>query len=458
MSLKISKFNDYKIFKNARIGFEFEFYSKVGYYKLLELLNTVFDPIQIKAATKYHSNISINSHLFKIEPDNSGGDDMIELVTYYLPYYDAKIILNRMLLFLQKYCYTTDKCAIQINVSFTDNDISRINVLKMILNIDEDYIQNLFPLRKGNIYANSIKKIIPYKQFDYVKAGIDTIKNNLILPDTKYYGVNFSKLVNNYLEFRYMGGKDYQYKVNEIIELTDYFIMLNHKCLNAKLDDNDILLLEDYLYKHITTFKKFAILDHFLNAFPNISFYVDKINDYDLLSAYWGKLSERIYDMLTHLNIHNECILNYDTTFGRLELVHAECDIIFELNNVDLISCKVKGGFFDKCGIIDCDLHDTHLYKCNILNSKVTNSKILDTNVNRDTEIYNSFYNGGIFNAKMYSGIYRRGKLGPDAQISKETKKVKGKKGGFFKGDKKSSGRLQDIEGKDFIPTPKNIK
>ena len=85
MQLKISKFNDYKIFKNARIGFEFEFYSKVGYYKLLELLNTVFDPIQIKAATKYHSNISINSHLFKIEPDNSGGDDMIELVTYYLP-------------------------------------------------------------------------------------------------------------------------------------------------------------------------------------------------------------------------------------------------------------------------------------------------------------------------------------------------------------------------------------
>ena len=68
--------------------------------------------------------------------------------------------------------WTTDKCAFQINISLNRNKtiktkMSHLNILKYVLNFDEEFVYNFFPNRRDNIYAQSIKYMLPYNKFIY---------------------------------------------------------------------------------------------------------------------------------------------------------------------------------------------------------------------------------------------------------------------------------------------------
>ena len=70
----------------------------------------------------------------------------------------------------------------------SDKNLNDLNILKLILNIDEDEIYNVYPSRNNNVYAKSVKKIVPYKQYDFNNIHIGVIKNAIKLPEDKYYG------------------------------------------------------------------------------------------------------------------------------------------------------------------------------------------------------------------------------------------------------------------------------
>jgi hypothetical protein len=76
-------------------------------------------------------------------------------------------------------------------------DLNNVNILKLILNINEDEIYKYYPSRKNNVYAKSVKKIIPYKEYDFSNIPISIVKNNMKLPNDKYYGINFLNIVKN---------------------------------------------------------------------------------------------------------------------------------------------------------------------------------------------------------------------------------------------------------------------
>jgi len=104
--------------KDSIIGFEFEFYMKdLSYYKTLELLNNELNPIKVWGFRQYHSGFKVDDKNFKIEPDLSGGSNMVELITGPLNYYDAKYFLIKILKIIQKYGYTNDKSSIHFNIS-----------------------------------------------------------------------------------------------------------------------------------------------------------------------------------------------------------------------------------------------------------------------------------------------------------------------------------------------------
>ena len=118
--------------KNARIGFEFEFYMKdLSYYKTMELLNQELTPVKVWGFRQYHSDFTPDEKNFKIEPDLSGGSNMVELVTGPLSYYDAKYYLIKIVKFIQTYGYTNEKSSIHFNLSFNDNEknLNDLNIL-----------------------------------------------------------------------------------------------------------------------------------------------------------------------------------------------------------------------------------------------------------------------------------------------------------------------------------------
>ena len=415
--------------KNAKVGMEFEFYMKdISYYKTLELLNKVLNPVKVWGFRQYHSNFTPDENNFKIEPDLSGGSNMVELVTGPLNFYDSKYYLIKIIKFIQNWGYTNDKCSIHFNISFDDEemDLNDLNILKLILNIDEEEIYRAFPARKGNVYAKSVKNIIPYKEYDFFNIPISTIKNNIRIPNDKYYGVNFLNILENKenqrLEFRYIGGKDYEKNIGQVIYFMERFIINSYDCIDTGFDNTDISKLEEYLEDNIKKYKNLSNYDNFIVEFPGIQIQIDQVSNYDIISSFYDKVFSKIFNLIDTTEDLKECIINYVTRTQTLEVVDATIKTSSTIKGIEFINCDVEG-IFDDCFFLNTDVRNSQITKSGIQNSDVTNSKVLNCNVDGST-LENCYFQEGYLNGEMRGGIYRSGKLGPYAQMDSEVKIV----------------------------------
>lgn len=422
--------HEYSKLSKSIIGFEFEFFMKtLSFYKTLEILNKELDPIKVHGFRQYHSDFRVDSKNFKIEPDLSGGSNMVELITGPLTYNDAKYYLIKILKFIQDWGYTNDKCSVHFNLSFddTDKNLNDLNILKLVLNTDEDEIYRYYPSRKDNIYAKSVKKIIPYKEFDFFNIPIDAVKNMVRLPSDKYYGINFTNITNpkesQRIEYRYIGGKDYEKNIGNIVYFMDRFILDAYNSVDVPFNQSDSRKLEDYLDKNISKLKSFSKYENFLVEYPNITIQVDQNSMFELVNSYFIRFYKRIWDFLDSCEEVGECIINYVTKTQTLEVVDANLKFIGTVKDVELISCKIDGGILENCQIYSCEIKNSHISKSKIDNSDIWGSKVITSRV-EVTRLENCYFEGGVLNSDMVGGVWRSGELGPFASISPETKIV----------------------------------
>lgn len=414
--------------KYAKVGFEFEFYLKdLSFYKTLEILNQELNPVKVWGFRQYHSDFTPDEKNFKIEPDLSGGSNMVELVTGPMSYFDAKYYLIKIVKFIQNYGYTNEKSSIHFNISFNgEKNLNDLNVLKLILNMDEDEIYRFFPSRKNNVYAKTIKKIIPFKEYDFFNIPISVVKNNLRLPSDKYYGINFlhinSDKESQRLEFRYIGGKDYEKNIGQLIYFMDRFIITLYDCIDVDFNSEDAKKLEEYLEKSISTFKNFSKYDNFIVDFPRVQIQIDQNSNYDVISAYYGKIFNKIFNLIDSVENINECMLNYVTKTQTLEVVDAVIKTTSTVRSLDLINCKVEG-IFEDCFFVGSEIDNSQLTKCKLKFSDALNSKVLNSRV-EESQLDNCYFMEGYLNGDMIGGVFRSGKLGPNATIGSDVKVV----------------------------------
>ena len=450
--------NNYKELSKMKVGFEFEFYTKeFSYYKLLEMMNIHLNPVKVHGFRKYHSDFTPDENNFKIEPDLSGGSSMVELVTGPMDFFTSKYYLLKILKFIQEYGYTTEKSSLHINISFnsdkTDMNLSQLNILKHILSTDEDEIYKIFPSRRNNIYAKTIKKLIPFKEYDFSNVSIGTIKNNIKIPQDKYYGINFSNIngsdSSRRLEYRYIGGKDYEKRTGDILDLMCTFCMDIINNTASDFENEDIEKLTNFLDDKITNFKNFIKYDNFLVEFPNIHLQIDQQDQYDVVSSYYPKIYKKIYELIESTEDLSGCLINYFTTQDRMEIIDAEFKSVLNLSNYDFINCSIIDGIFDKCNFINTDVRNAEMSRSKISGANLVKCKLINSNVETSSLDDCSFING-YMNSTMNGGIFRSGKIGPYGTLSSSTKIVnqennffgvkdtdelddKDKKGGFKK-------------------------
>lgn len=423
--------NNSNILKQSRVGFEFEFYMKdLSYYKTLEIINQYLSPVKVWGFRQYHSEFKPDNKNFKIEPDLSGGANMVELVTGPMEYFEAKFYLVKIIKFIQEYGYTNEKSSIHFNVSFldsSDKNLNDLNVLKLILNVDEDEIYRMYPSRKNNVYAKTIKKIVPYKEYDFNNIPIDIIKNALRLPNDKYYGINFLHInepkESQRLEFRYIGGKNYENNLGQILYFLDRFIIDTYNAINVGFNNNDISALEEYLDKNISTFKTFSKYDNFIVEFPSISIQVDQNGLYDVVNAYYDRIFSKLFILIDSTDSLKDCIINYVTTTQRIEVIDATIKSTMNIKDFDFINCIVSDGIFEDCQFINSEIKNCQLVKSKVHGCDITSSKVLNCKV-ESSQLKDCFFMNGYLNADMEGGVLRSGKLGPYANVSSDTKIV----------------------------------
>ena len=444
--------NNYDVLIKSTIGLEFEFFMKdLSFYKTLEILNQYLSPVKVHGFRQYHSDFDPTPSEWKIEPDLSGGQNMVELVTGPMPYPEAKFYLIKVLKFINEYGYTTEKSSIHFNLSFKDEDLNNLNILKLILNTNEDEIYRFFPSRKGNIYAKTVKKMIPFKEYDFFNIPITVVKNNMRLPDDKYFGINFLHINNNKetqrLEYRYIGGKDYEKNVGGITYFLDKFILDTNAAIDQTFTSSDCDMLEVFLDQNISYFKNFSKYDTFIVEYPTVHLQVDMSSTYEIVNSYYPKIYEKIYDLIESCPELKDCILNFNTSLQKLEIVDGRIKATQNLSDLEFINCVIIEGIFDKCDFNGCEISNSQLSKSKIENSEVRNSKVLSCRVEGST-LFDCYFMNGTLNGDMIGGIWRSGEVGPYASISSETKIVSDKDNFFNTSFEEDGGKGMFDKGK----------
>tara|TARA_R110000772_G_scaffold20466_2_gene56681 strand:+ start:9824 stop:11194 length:1371 start_codon:yes stop_codon:yes gene_type:complete len=444
--------NNYKVLSKAILGFEFECYFNSSFYKILELLNNELDPVNVHGFRTYHSDFVPDANNFKLERDLSGGENMAEIVTGPLDYYSAKYYLVKILKFIDKHGYTNNNCSLHINLSFDGEDLNDLNILKQILTIDEDEIYSKFPSRKNNIYAKSVQNIIPFKDYDFGNISIGNVKNILRIPKSKYYGVNFLNVnepKGQRVEFRYIGGENYQKQVGDILELADKMIITTHNNIKSGFDNNDIDKLMDFLDDKINNFKNLSTYDSFLVEYPNVQLQIDMDPRYEIISAHYPKLYNTIYTFLQSVENLGECIINYYVSSNKMEIVNGNFTAVLDLNGYDFINCEIYGGIFTNSNMFNCKVINSEIQRSRLGKSDIKSAKLISTNAD-ECELEDCFFQAGLLNSHMEGGIFRSGKIGPYATFSDETTIVGKEKENFFQTKYDEDEELEDEKVKKF--------
>jgi hypothetical protein len=440
--MKPKNYSKEDVLNGVLLGIEFEFYSKLDNKEVARSLSKeigkrVVIPYTIPAlgsASKplYHSPIEVTNNIFKLEPDYSGGLEMYELVTGPMDYKDAKDVIVKVLNWIDKFGYTNDRCSIHLNISFNADkvealsSIDKLDVMKFVLAFDEKFIYDRFPTRKGSVYARTIRSIIPNSFFFYNSPPADfDVADNFNTPEEKYFGVNFTKREKNYLEFRYIGGKDYEKKSKKVLECLDHIALQFFSILNStgytEMEKTEIRRIYN---THRDLVKVFNDYSDFHAKYPDIKVTVDLKDNEQIIKSFWNSIRMDIFGLMVNSGL-KKGKYNYDTDFGTKQLMGAKLDKAI-LSDYELIDCEIEGYIF-RSDLYMCTIKESRLLECQALkentfeNCKLQMVLLNPTNKAIDCYIENK---NMMINCFVDGGVIRSGEIGSLAEVSEKTKIV----------------------------------
>lgn len=421
------------ILNAALMGVEFEFYSNLDLEATQKSLATLLDR-KIRLEDKAHSDFQPSAEEFKMEPDMSGGKGLIELVTGPIPYRNARIVVIKMLNWISENGYTNDRASIHINLSFDKKYledpalISKMNVLKFILDFDEQQIYKFFPNREKSAYAKSIKWVMPkWEAFHFDPNQVAS--NNFKFADTKYYGINFSKKEKNYLEFRYLGGADYEEKTDNILYLTESFLLqMWNSCNDPRFTGENKIELQRILNKNKPVMDMLKDYSKVSEHWPDIQILVDLQDNPTIIRVQWERFKNRVMDLIVNGSM-TAGVINYDSDYGAVQVKDGKFPTVYLLENFEFIDCELAGNLTN-CSFYNCDITASavmwgSLYRA----TKVKDSKVESSYTHGSCELTNCYVAGRdtMFRGKMIGGIFREGFTSKDARFE-ETEIVVSKK------------------------------
>jgi len=421
------------------IGYEFEFFTKLskdetaaGLTKALAKKVTVpFETVGFgdkkKKSYTVHSGAHISGDEFILEPDYSGGPNMRELITGPLGESEARIILIKVLQWIQRNGWTTDRAGVHINISLSpmskqrrQSDISNMNILKMCLSFDENTIYNKFPGRRGNTYARSVKEIRPANKFMFREtSGALLNKNNYIWPTTKYYGINFLKVENNYLEFRYLGGADYEKKTQKILDCQDIFCKsIKHVVEYPEFTESDTFKLKKLLESHKKIATSFSNVEKFIYNYPDFVVMVNLQSHIGITKTFWSVLREGLYDLIVNAGVEKG-YFNYDSDTALFQIKDATLKSCNNISKFEMVNCKIDG-LLDNCSFLHCEIKNSHIEDSEIVGGNlVMDSKVKSTPIQFSNRLEGCYVENekDVINGELEDCIIRKGTIGELAVI-----------------------------------------
>jgi hypothetical protein len=434
------------LYENTLVRVISEFNSEMTPSGVIKALNkSLKRKVSTDAPGAYNINIS------------RGDDGVYRIETAFMTYRDSRLTCLNLFSWIERNGLTEKNHNLYIDIKFLDTEagpfkgtlffrgisIQKIDKLKFILEFDEDKVYRNFPSRRYGFNTKSITKFSINQRFMPREDSVVDPKFYSV-PDTKETGVNFERLSEGFLRMQYIGGKEYEKKPQETLDIiTDFCLCAWEAASNPKFTKENILKFEKIVAKQNKIRESYLDYALFKKNFKDIRFTVDLVENPTTLDYYYSVIKDRIYDLLIDAKFSkNEFELNYDTNVSALQIREAKVNCQGTISNVEFVNSEIKFGNFKLCNFYDSTIEDARLIECNMFLDTVMNRCLLiDSFANRTTELINSDVEGvnSVVNTKMDGGIFRSGKIGVHAKISKDTIVIEYsalKPGYFVVGDK----------------------
>lgn len=237
---KVSQSERELIRKDPRFKVGIEYEMMLGNNRLTDIIDTLKKAglRSVKYFDTYHGGVDYKG--WRAEPDTSLGSNGIEIISPPEKVEDAFRHMNLLFRIMEdRKLYTTNKTGLHVNISKSRLNLSkRLDILKLALFMEEGKVWKYFTSRKNNKYTLSvIDSILEKGDIDSLStqsmSKIDLISSDIkkLIPEAKYYGLNLSKIKKqNYIEFRYLGGDNYEKdskRIQSFIEEFCYLILLS---------------------------------------------------------------------------------------------------------------------------------------------------------------------------------------------------------------------------------------
>ncbi len=168
-----------------------------------------------------------NDTHWAIEGDGSLSDGGVEVKSPPMSLPDFMKIFPDVLEWIERYGSTDSSTGMHVHMGFKGiKDLEdKINPLKMMMFMDEGYIWNSFEDRMDNNYVKSIKR--KFETDSDVKKDIKNIfdlkKLKKKLSTAHSDAINFSNISEGHIEYRYLGGNNYEHKEAELTASIGHF-------------------------------------------------------------------------------------------------------------------------------------------------------------------------------------------------------------------------------------------
>jgi hypothetical protein len=413
-----------QISRATRVKINLDFYCKFSIDKVAQKFAEVFNaPVEVISDPE---NFEPDRDRYYIVKGFGYGKERYVFTAATTDYVDARQTIIKAFAGIKEWCYTDDTCTATIGLSYDTNlislDLRKLNILKFVLEFNEDMMWRFFPDRKDSVYVQSVKTIYPRNKF-YRSENIKLDNFSYVLPTNDLNAVVFKDVKDGVISFRYIGGKDYEYKTVEALDLIGVFNSYVSRCIfNPGYSDKNKEDFKKIIEKADNILKSYESYDSFVEQFPDIKLTVDLDANPQVMKAKYAQFRDDIFDLLASSDIR-KCDINYDSALSKIQMQNAE-GLIYQVNGWEFVDCKLMINNAIDCSFFECKLEHSSIERCNLYRySEIKTSKIIDTYINRTCTVSDSYIGGVIstIEAKVTRGIIANGRIGVYADISKET-------------------------------------
>jgi hypothetical protein len=397
---------------NSLISLEIDFYSKEHEPSVRMQMASITNRKVLKGDILMEP-ILPNFDFLKLEQMQS---KKYRLVSGFIPYSEARLLSYKIFEWIKNNGKTSWDCDFSFSLMFNDfglmgtPNVSRLNMLKMILHYPESKIYELFPEREKYPRSKSIKNIYPSSKF-YIDTPSSLSSNSFLFPLRKFYGIDFTSLDTGSLRFRYLGGTDYQDKIESCFKVIDISIdCLRHCIKTSNLTEEEKETLEQLLESNQRIINSYSSIEALKENFPDIVLMTDLTTNSQIVGTLYPYIRDRVFKLLSESRM-TKGFINYDSDQGKLQIKNTDIKNAYLLEGIDIFDSKIAGNI-SNCDIFSSEILNSDIFNSNLFNrSKATNSffdqSYLNTNsilVDCDVMGTNSIISGKMDGGRLISG------------------------------------------------------